>query len=168
MKINFNYALIVLILIVLALLRAKRNYERYESQDENIDMILKAVDDKGMVKLITYDEKATYDVRPEIDSGKYLKLVTKGDDGKERYISIVGKDTIHNTNTKKPLGEYRFKLKKALNGDDRFFSLALKDTDRYVFLDPTNNTAGVADLTGKSSIGSVVYEPKSLNLRLSK
>lgn len=167
MKINFKYILVVLILIAITLLRAKRNYEKYESQDENLDVIMKAVDDKGMVKLTTYDGKAFYEVRPEINNGKYLTLVTK-DEGKEKYISIVGKDNVHNTNMKKPLGEYQFTLKKALNGDRGFFSLALKDTNRYVFLDPTNNTAGVADLTGKTSLKSVVYEPKSLNLRLAK
>jgi|SRR6056300_373189 hypothetical protein len=138
----------------------------YRRKEGYVQEIVSPDEIAGTVDMTSYDNKETKRFEVVVD-GKYFMLKGKNENGIDFYVAVKDGD-ITNTNTVKPQGEYKFRLVKALNGDDGYYSLAMDDSERYFMIDVTNNDAGIFDLTGVDDLSKKVMDPRSFNFRFKK
>lgn len=136
----------ILVIVVFILWLRRRKSENYESVDADVSEITSLANSDGKLKLTTFDGVLEYEVKIKEDSGAII-LIGFNDDDSEHYISITDNGEVEQVDPKMPVGNYRYKLKKALNGDEGFYSLNIVDTQKYVILDPETPFVGLADLS---------------------
>lgn len=143
-QILLGVAILVIVLFILWLRRRKS--ENYESVDADVSEITGLANSDGKLKLTTFDGSLEYEVKIKEESGAII-LIGFDEDGAEHYISMTDNGEVEQVDPKMPIGNYRYKLKKALNGDEGFYSLNIPETQKYVVLDPVTPFVGLADLS---------------------
>lgn len=149
MKFTRNQILLglaILVIIVFILWLRRRKSENYESVDADVSEITSLANSDGKLKLTTFDGSLDYEIKIKQEEGDII-LVGFSEDGSEHYISMTDKGEVDQADPKMPTGYYRYKLKKALNGDEGFYSLNISGTEKYVILDPVTPFVGLADLS---------------------
>ena len=136
----------ILVVIVFIIWWRRRKSENYESVDADVSEITALANSDGKLKLVTFDGSLEYEIKIKQDADTII-LVGFNDDGTQHYISMTDAGEVEQTTPDMPVGNYRYKLKKALNGDAGFYSLNIAGTEKYVVLDPVTPFVGIADLS---------------------
>ena len=158
MKVNPIQMIYLLITIVFVYLVYNRThgtkFENYVKSPASIDDVLK-LSDNGLIKLYPYDLKYPRKYIFEKD-GEYFRI--KGEfpgTKKKYYFSVKDDDIFHLTSTEKPIGEIKWRLVSSITGNEGYYSIASNDTEVYLYLDITNNDAGVINLLNKEDVQDI-------------
>lgn len=171
MKFDRNMILlaIAIVVIVIFLLMKRSKRECYASTAVDItNEIAPLMNNEGNIKLKTFDGTKSYTLKIITqDDSDDIMLKGVADDGSEYLVNISEDGKFGRTSASNPSGNYKFNLKKALNGDDGFYSMSISGTDKYVILDTVTPLVGVVDLKNETDL-SKIPEPKGLNIQFSR